>query len=118
MNARLLTHGLRLAAARLRVLSKSECRLYFLHLLLAMGVNHGGGDESPQNWQWGTLIPVVPPDFCHVSSARHGFAPPPRFQPRFTSLLLASRFVVEDIDGVEFELVTPKTGNYSAQSKL
>jgi hypothetical protein len=27
----------------------------------------GRGDESPQNLQWGTLIQVVPPDFCHFS---------------------------------------------------
>jgi hypothetical protein len=25
------------------------------------------GNKIPENWQWGTLIQIVPPDFCHVS---------------------------------------------------
>jgi hypothetical protein len=33
-----------------------------------MGVNHGGtGGTNPPEFAVGTLIQVVPPDFCHVS---------------------------------------------------
>jgi hypothetical protein len=61
-----------------------------------MGVNHGG-DESPQNLQWGTLIQVVPPDFGHFSKfqalAMDSSPPPPRFQPRSTPLFKNKRFI-------------------------
>jgi hypothetical protein len=53
-----------------------------------MGVNHGGG-RIPQNLQWGDDNTGCPPrflSFFKISSARHTFVPPPRFQPRSTPL--------------------------------
>jgi hypothetical protein len=48
-----------------------------------MGVNHGGTNPPPQNLQWGTLIQVVPPDFCHFSKfqALAMDSSPPDFNP-------------------------------------
>jgi hypothetical protein len=51
------------------------------------------GDESPPGiCSWGTLIQVVPPDFCHFSTfqalAMDSSPPPRRFQPRSTPLFL------------------------------
>jgi hypothetical protein len=50
-----------------------------------------GGTNPPRIGSGGTLIQVVPPDFCHVSKFQAlamDSSPPPRFQPGFTPLSL------------------------------
>jgi hypothetical protein len=47
------------------VLQRNDLLDYY-ELLFLMGVNHGG-DESPQNLQWGDANTGCRPDFCHFS---------------------------------------------------
>jgi hypothetical protein len=71
------------------------------HFHFRMGVNHGGTggtNPPPQNLQWGTLIQVVPPDFCHFSKFQAlamDSSPPPDFNPdlRHCTFVILSNFL-------------------------
>ena len=51
--------------------------LYWIGVLdaligMSMGVDHGGtrGTRLPRNWSRGTLVQIVPSDFCHIDTKR------------------------------------------------
>jgi hypothetical protein len=61
--------------------------------LLHMGVNHGG-TNPPQNLQWGDANTGCPPRFLSyfkISSARHGFVPPPQISTQIYATASSSR---------------------------
>ena len=66
-----------LSAGALQCTSFSEVTL--------MGVDHGGGrgDKSPSIWSRGTLMHIVPSDFCYIGTKRSVLLPSKYAQIRF-----------------------------------
>jgi hypothetical protein len=63
-------------------------------IYIYMGVNHGG-DESPQNLQWGDANTGCPPrflSFFKISSARHGFV------PKISTQIYATVYIYSGVD--------------------
>jgi hypothetical protein len=61
-----------------------EVSIFNISDVECMGVNHGGGGRIPPEFAVGTLIQVVPPDFCRFSKFQAlamDSSPPPDFNP-------------------------------------